>query len=95
MSFVNQVKISDKQQLNISLLYNNLFYEEIRKMKPILKIKRYIKQKINNTLSFDAGYMRIFQQKNNGSTYSLSDVYRLFFYYTLPPKNQSNTKHTK
>jgi hypothetical protein len=45
-----------------------------------------IKQKINNNLSFDAGYMRIFQQKNNGSSYSLSDVYRLFFYYTLPPK---------
>ncbi len=48
-----------------------------------------IKQKINNNLSFDAGYMRIFQQKNNGSSYSLSDCYRLFFYYTLPPKKSS------
>lgn len=54
-----------------------------------------IKQKVNNNLSFDAGYMRIFQQKNNGSSYSLSDVYRLFFYYTLPSKNQSTAKHTK
>jgi hypothetical protein len=50
-----------------------------------------IKQKINNNLSFDAGYMRIFQQKNNGSSYTLSDCYRLFFYYTLPPK-KSTTK---
>ncbi len=48
-----------------------------------------IKQKISNTLSFDAGYMRIFQQKNNGSSYSLSNCYRLFFYYTLPPKISS------
>lgn len=45
-----------------------------------------IKQKISNTLSFDAGYMRIFQQKNNGSSYNLGDVARLFFYYTLPYK---------
>lgn len=48
-----------------------------------------IKQKITNTLSFDAGYMRIFQQKSNGSSYSLSDCYRLFFYYTLSAKKSS------
>lgn len=49
-----------------------------------------INQKINNTLSFDAGYMRIFQQKNNGNSYTLSNTYRVFFYYTLPVK-QKNT----
>ena len=47
-----------------------------------------IKQKINNNLSFDAGYMRLFQQKNNGSSYSLGHAYRLFFYYTLPVKKK-------
>lgn len=50
-----------------------------------------IKQKINNNLSFDAGYMRIFQQKNSGVSYSLSDVYRLFFYYNLPCKKKATT----
>lgn len=49
-----------------------------------------IKQKIKNNLSFDAGYMRIFQQKNNGNSYTLSNTYRVFFYYTLPVK-QKNT----
>ncbi|MBL0359008.1 MAG: DUF2490 domain-containing protein [Chitinophagaceae bacterium] len=42
-----------------------------------------IKQKISSSLSFDAGYMSIFQQKSNGINYSQSDTYRLFFYYTL------------
>ncbi|MBP6024664.1 DUF2490 domain-containing protein [Ferruginibacter sp.] len=50
-----------------------------------------IKQKINNTLSFDAGYMRIFQQRNNGGSYTLSNTYRLFFYYTLPVKKHNNS----
>lgn len=50
-----------------------------------------IKQKINNNLSFDAGYMRIFQQKNNGGSYTLSNAYRLFFYYTLPVKKKNNS----
>jgi len=45
-----------------------------------------INQKITTHLSFDAGYMRIFQQKNNGSSYNKSDVCRLFFYYNLPYK---------
>ena len=50
-----------------------------------------IKQKINNNLSFDAGYMKIFQQQNNGSSYTLSNAYRLFFYYTLPAKKKNNS----
>lgn len=50
-----------------------------------------IKQKIKNNLSFDAGYMRIFQQKNNGNSYTLSNTYRVFFYYTLPVRKKDNT----
>jgi len=44
-----------------------------------------IKQKISNNLSFDAGYMGVFQQKN-ASSYNQNDTYRLFFYLTLPAK---------
>lgn len=42
-----------------------------------------IKQKISNSLSFDAGYMHVFQQKSNGNSYNQNDTYRLFFYYNL------------
>jgi hypothetical protein len=42
-----------------------------------------IKQKISNSLSFDAGYMNVFQQKSNGNSYNQNDTYRLFFYYNL------------
>ena len=42
-----------------------------------------IKQKISNSLSFDAGYMNVFQQKSNGNSYNQNDTYRLFFYYSL------------
>lgn len=44
-----------------------------------------IKQKISKSVSFDAGYMRIFQQKSNGTGYNINDTYRLFFYYNLYP----------
>lgn len=45
-----------------------------------------IKQNITKDLSFDAGYMKIFQQKSTGNAYIMGDVMRLFFYYTLHPK---------
>ncbi len=45
-----------------------------------------IKENITKDLSFDAGYMKIFQQKSSGTTYIKGDVMRLFFYYTLHPK---------
>jgi long-subunit fatty acid transport protein len=41
-----------------------------------------IKQKISKTLSFDAGYMYLFQQKESGYQYNANKTYRLFFYYT-------------
>lgn len=46
-----------------------------------------IKQKISNNLSFDAGYMSVFQQKN-GSSYNQNDTYRLFFYLSLPARSK-------
>ena len=42
-----------------------------------------IKQKINNSLSFDTGYMSVFQQKSNGYSYTQNNTFRLFFYYTF------------
>ena len=41
-----------------------------------------IKQTISKTLSFDAGYMYLYQQKESGYQYNANKTYRLFFYYT-------------
>ncbi len=41
-----------------------------------------IKQTISKTLSFDAGYMYLYQQKETGYQYNANKTYRLFFYYT-------------
>lgn len=41
-----------------------------------------IKQRISATLSFDTGYMLVYQQKKSGYQYDLNQTYRLFFYYT-------------
>lgn len=51
-----------------------------------------IKQRINNNLSFDAGYMNIFQQKSSGIAYNQNDTYRLFFYYNLHTKKESKQR---
>ncbi len=51
-----------------------------------------IKQKINNNLSFDMGYMSLFQQKSDGLSYNQSNTYRLFFYYVFPHEKQSVKK---
>lgn len=42
-----------------------------------------IRQGISQSLSFDAGYMRVFQQTATPGKYNLNDTFRLFFYYTL------------
>ncbi len=39
-----------------------------------------IKQRINPTLSFDFGYMNVYQQKSNGYQYDMNHTLRLFFY---------------
>jgi hypothetical protein len=41
-----------------------------------------IKQKISKALSFDTGYMYIYQQKSTGYQYEQDNTFRLFFYYT-------------
>ncbi|MEP7107438.1 MAG: DUF2490 domain-containing protein [Ferruginibacter sp.] len=41
-----------------------------------------IKQPISKTLSFDLGYMLVFQQKASGYQYDKNNTFRLFFYYT-------------
>lgn len=41
-----------------------------------------IRQKVTKDLSFDAGYMIIYQQKYSGYQYDLNNTFRLFFYYT-------------
>jgi hypothetical protein len=40
-----------------------------------------IKQKVTKDLSFDLGYMRLFQQKASGYQYDLNNTFRWFFYY--------------
>jgi Protein of unknown function (DUF2490) len=40
-----------------------------------------IKQQINTALSFDAGYMYLYQQRENGYQYNANNTYRLFFYF--------------
>ncbi len=54
-----------------------------------------IKQKITNSLSFDVGYMRVFQQKSNGINYMQSNTARLFFYYTVKNKHADKNLHHK
>ncbi|MBI1780742.1 MAG: DUF2490 domain-containing protein [Sphingobacteriales bacterium] len=40
-----------------------------------------IKENINHQLSFDMGYMKVYQQKYSGYQYDSNDTFRLFFYY--------------
>ena len=51
-----------------------------------------IRQKISRDISFDFGYMRVFQQKNTGYQYDLYHTFRLFFYYT--PDFRKNFRQT-
>lgn len=41
-----------------------------------------IREKISGHLSFDTGYMVVYQQKYSGYQYDLNNTFRLFFYYT-------------
>ncbi len=41
-----------------------------------------IKQPVTKHLSFDAGYMLLYQQKASGYQYDKNHTFRLFFYYT-------------
>lgn len=41
-----------------------------------------IKQKISKVISFDMGYMLLYQQRSTGYQYDLNHTFRWFFYYT-------------
>lgn len=47
-----------------------------------------IKQNLTQNLSFDFGYMYVFQQKYSGYQYDANHTLRLFFYYTQPFKKK-------
>lgn len=49
-----------------------------------------LNQRINKTLSFDLGYMMVYQQKYSGFQYDLNHTIRWFFYYT--PDLRKNKK---
>jgi hypothetical protein len=40
-----------------------------------------IKQNLNHHLSFDFGYMNVYQQRSSGYQYDMNHTIRLFFYY--------------
>ncbi|HSD13025.1 MAG TPA: DUF2490 domain-containing protein [Flavobacterium sp.] len=46
-----------------------------------------IKQSINSKLSFDFGYMNVFQQKYSGYQYDMNHTLRLFFYFNSVVKD--------
>ena len=58
---------------------NNIAYNSFDQNRLFLGLKMPLSQK----LSFDIGYMNILQQKPSGYQYDLSNVFRLFFYYTM------------
>ncbi|MBK6936682.1 MAG: DUF2490 domain-containing protein [Chitinophagaceae bacterium] len=41
-----------------------------------------IKEQLSPSLSFDTGYMVVYQQKSTGYQYDLNNTFRLFFYYS-------------
>ena len=51
-----------------------------------------LKMTIKPDLTFDIGYMNILQQKSSGYQYDLSNVFRLFFYYS--PDYRKNGENT-
>ena len=53
-----------------------------------------IKQQITPTLSFDAGYMLVYQQRLSGYQYNRNHTMRLFFYWKPLLKKKQQTKST-
>lgn len=49
-----------------------------------------IKQNISPNLSFDFGYMNVYQQKSSGYQYDMNHTMRLFFYYTAGWKKDNS-----
>jgi hypothetical protein len=52
-----------------------------------------IKQTISPKLSFDFGYMNVYQQKYSGYQYDSNHTLRLFFYYSTTLKSLTHSSH--
>jgi hypothetical protein len=52
-----------------------------------------IKQNVSPKLSFDFGYMNVYQQKYSGYQYDSNHTLRLFFYYNNSFKNLTHFSH--
>ncbi len=52
-----------------------------------------IRQQISKPLSFDVGYMNVYQQKFSGYQYDMNHTIRLFFYYTPDLRKNLQPKH--
>ncbi|MBK9223552.1 MAG: DUF2490 domain-containing protein [Flavobacterium sp.] len=52
-----------------------------------------IKQNVSPKLSFDFGYMNVYQQKYSGYQYDSNQTLRLFFYYNNSFKNLTHFSH--
>lgn len=50
-----------------------------------------IKQNISSTLSFDFGYMNVYQQKSTGYQYDMNHTIRLFFYLNVGWKRKATS----
>jgi len=48
-----------------------------------------IRQNINPKLSYDFGYMNVYQQKSNGYQYDMNHTLRLFFYLNTVVKHST------
>ena len=52
-----------------------------------------IKQSISPKLSFDFGYMNVYQEKKSGYQYDMNHTLRLFFYYKNNLKSMTHLEH--
>lgn len=52
-----------------------------------------IRQQITKPLSFDIGYMNVYQQKFTGYQYDMNHTIRLFFYYTPDLRKNLQPRH--
>jgi len=66
---------------------NNIVYNTFDQNRFFIGIKYFLTQ----NMSLDCGYMNVYQQQNNGYTYDMSHVFRLFFYYTPDFRKDATT----
>lgn len=85
--YVPSIAIADEilLQAGKEILYNN--FDQNR-------FFAGIKQQITPALSFDAGYMLVYQQRLSGYQYNRNHTMRLFFYWKPSLKKKQQTKAT-